>query len=114
MPNQAQQAAVLNGGQQENTPRHRRPRHIFRITYCTTLAEWSFTAIAVGALGFYIFAVIDARSQNLHTQLHYKVVSSPATMRVDGSLCAALRFLPCWKLSRVCNCLGCLWLLPTL
>jgi hypothetical protein len=54
-------------------PRGARRQHVFRVTYCTVLAEWSTAMVAVGLLSFYLFAILDAKEDYQKDNINYKV-----------------------------------------
>ena len=64
-------------------PRGARRQHVFRVTYCTVLAEWSTAFIAVGLLSFYLYAILDTKEDRQRDNINYKV--RPASCRARGA-----------------------------
>ena len=86
----------LGQGDSSRRPEGNRSRrqHVFRVTYCTVLAEWSTAFIAVGLLSFYLFAILDTKEQGQRDNINYKVGGS-APGSAPRSLHAPLARCPC-------------------
>ena len=86
----------LGQGDSSRRPEGNRSRrqHVFRVTYCTVLAEWSTAFIAVGLLSFYLFAILDTKEQGQRDNINYKVGGS-APGSAPRRLHAPLASCPC-------------------
>ncbi len=76
-----------------------RRQHIFRVTYCTVLAEWSTAFIAVGLLSFYLFAILDTKEKEQRDNVNFKVGGS-APGSAPRSLHAPLASRPCTRVDK--------------
>jgi len=96
-----------------------RSRHVFRVTHCTVLAEWTTALIAVGLLSFYLYAILDTRTDKQRDNIQYKVWRCPripVPSRFHPLSCstvplvARLPYIPSrakssFSCSAVCSCL---------
>mmetsp|Transcript_56686 Transcript_56686/g.83193 ORF Transcript_56686/g.83193 Transcript_56686/m.83193 type:complete len:419 (-) Transcript_56686:798-2054(-) len=67
-----------------------RSRHVFRVTYCTVLAEWTTALIAVGLLSFYLYAILDTRTDKQRDNIQYKLLVAYVFMSAYMRLCYVL------------------------
>ena len=73
----------------QSNPRARRQRQVFRVTYCTVIAEWSTAFIAVGLLSFYLFAVFSAGADQ-RDGIHYRLLVAYVLMSSYMRICYVL------------------------